>query len=115
MTPIPINTCCSTIIFPNFGSGSQELPIPAATVWTLRFLIAEIFITGNIIFTSADNPLSVSSIQAKINADVTYQNSGTTITVEFLSEATGLTVSICKASTIQIDDDGEGIFDVTAS
>lgn len=112
MTP-SLNTCCSTIIFPNFGSGSHPLPIPVNTVWKIKYKIGSIFITGDIFFTDVDNPLTKISVQAKIDSDPTYITSGTTITVDSLSSMTGLTVTICKPSTSKITDNAEGIFDVT--
>lgn len=108
---IPVNTCCSTIVFPDFGAGTHTLPIPGGVGWTLVFKVGSTVIMSTITFSSLDNPLSVSSIQAVIDANATYQASGYTITVLSL-DSNGLTVSICKASTSQITDQSEGIFSI---
>lgn len=111
---IPKNNCCSTIVFPDFGAGSNPLPIPIATAWRIRYSIGSTLITSFIGFTSADNPLTVASIQAKIDANATYQASGTTITVNSL-DSNGLSVTICKPSKSQIKDNAEGVFDLEES
>lgn len=111
---IPKGKCCSNIVFADFGSGTNPLPIPGATAWRITYKIGSTIIAGPITFTFIDNPVTVGSIQAKIDANPTYITSGTTITVNSLN-ASGLSVTICKKTTSKITQQAEGIFDVTVS